>query len=205
MLYFTEEKVALYLYLLLFISLVLLGPEPVNSVNVDLWVEEQTPTSIRYHTFSDIHYEQDQFFKVATTFQKYSEFMPIFHKFTMQDNANIQNFLAHVKIRYAYLFNTSYDVKVQTLAPFLITMEGTEESLKKSLIKRMRQYWRLREKIYDEKKGVEVEFFLEFELWNPLLNGLAQSYFQKIMEQSLESFEKQIPTLCEEIKSIEPF
>lgn len=142
----------------------------------------------RFHTVQRASCSQKKLLELVTDFARYPTIFPIFHKFNPKGTVSgsmPQTLLADVEIRYGILFRSSYQVAINILSPDEIHLKATPDSLKKSALKTLNQYWRFKEDT-DPSRGTEVEFFIELELQNTIFNKMAGPYFKSVMEQGLK-------------------
>ena len=142
-----------------------------------------------HHCHLSFPYKASDLFALVADIEKYPDFLPGVQKVTPQAPVyprNERDFFAQVEVGHSF-FQDAYQCRIQLFPVGKILVEASEDSLQRGPLKTLQNYWKFKEK---ETNATEIEFFLDFELRNPMLNGLVNLFFADAIEKFIQTFQK---------------
>ena len=125
-------------------------------------------------------YTRQQMFDLVADVGAYQDFAPwcVASRVTRQESDSV--FFADLVVGYKF-FRERFSSKVILDAPDRLHIE-----YQKGPLKHLSNYWRFEE---HEDGGCVIDFSVEFEFQNSMLQGMAQVFFQEIIKRMVGAFE----------------
>ena len=138
-------------------------------------------------------YTSKQMLELVLDIEKYPEFLPwcFAAKITKKINQNHLN--ADLAINFKSFFQRySSDILVKKISEteFKINVKALDGPFKKLI-----NEWHLKDLSSNEKKSVEVEFFIDFEFQSIILEKMIGTIFTKATDKMINAFEKRAAEL----------
>lgn len=126
-------------------------------------------------------YSPEQMFELVAAVDKYHEFLPWCVASRINKREGINIFYADLIVGYKML-REKFTSKVVTEKPDHIYIEYL-----KGPLKHLRNHWRF---IREPDGSCTIDFSVEFEFKNSILQGLAQVFFQEVIHRMVSAFEE---------------
>ncbi len=129
----------------------------------------------------NLPYTPEQMFDLVAAVDKYHEFLPwcVASRITRREGTNV--FYADLIVGYKML-REKFTSKVVLDKPEQLHIEYL-----KGPLKHLKNHWRF---IREPDGSCTIDFSVEFEFQNSLLQGLAQVFFQEVIHRMVDAFEK---------------
>ena len=129
----------------------------------------------------NIPYTPEQMFDLVAAVDKYAEFLPwcVASRINARESGNI--FYADLIVGYKML-REKFTSKVVLERPSHLNIEYL-----KGPLKHLKNHWRF---IREPDGSCTIDFSVEFEFRNSLLQGLSQMFFQEVIHRMVSAFEQ---------------